>query len=238
MKVRYVIKFTKESEIKFISHLDVMKTIQRIIRRGKLPVEYSRGFNPHMNLSIAQPLSVGVYSKGEYLDIVFTQELEEEVILQRLNENAPPAVRFVKVIKVADTLPNEKKIPQTMALLDAASYRIMINYLDAARLPEELKALEAKLEWVTMKKSKSGEKEVDIRTLIKEFKYSVEGNTLLIEATLASGSRESLSPELLSNYIKANTSGANENSFVDVMRQEMYTLTEDRYVAIDSYFQK
>ena len=55
MKVRYLIKYTKESEIKFISHLDLMRTIQRVIRRAALPIEYSKGFNPHMTISIAQP---------------------------------------------------------------------------------------------------------------------------------------------------------------------------------------
>ncbi|MDZ5035507.1 TIGR03936 family radical SAM-associated protein, partial [Clostridium perfringens] len=68
--MRYVIKFTKESSVKFISHLDLMRTIQRVIRRADLPMEYSKGFNPHMALSIAQPLSVGVYSDAEYMDIV------------------------------------------------------------------------------------------------------------------------------------------------------------------------
>ena len=60
--MRYLTKFTKEENIKFISHLDVLKTIQKNIRRAGLPVEFSQGFNPHMNTSIAQPLSVGVYS--------------------------------------------------------------------------------------------------------------------------------------------------------------------------------
>ena len=55
-KVRYLIKYSKESEIKFIAHLDLMRTIQRIIKRSELPIEYSKGFNPHMAVSIAQPL--------------------------------------------------------------------------------------------------------------------------------------------------------------------------------------
>lgn len=236
MQVRYVIKFTKESEIKFISHLDLMRTIQRIIRRGKLPVEYSKGFNPHMNLSIAQPLSVGIYSSGEYLDVVFTEEVEEQVILEKLNESSPSGIRFLEALKVADTLPNEKKIPQVMALLDAATYKIKIKYSDSTKLQEELEALEGRSHWTTIKKSKSGEKEVDIKAMIKEFKYSIAGNTLEIDTMLPCGSRESLSPELLSNYIKANTNGATENSFVDIMRVEMYTLREDQYVAVDSYF--
>ena len=74
--MRYLIKFSKGEGIKFISHLDLMRTIQRIIRRSGVPIEYSKGFNPHMALSLAQPLSVGVYSDGEYMDIVLTEEIK------------------------------------------------------------------------------------------------------------------------------------------------------------------
>ena len=84
--MRYVIKFTKGDNIKFIGHLDLMRTIQRIIKRSGLPVEYSKGFNPHMSLSIAQPLSVGVYSDGEYLDLVLTEELSCEDVINKLND--------------------------------------------------------------------------------------------------------------------------------------------------------
>ena len=86
MKVRYVIKFTKGENIKFIGHLDLMRTIQRIIKRSGLPVEYSKGFNPHMALSIAQPLSVGVYSDGEYLDLVLTESLGVGEVIEKLNK--------------------------------------------------------------------------------------------------------------------------------------------------------
>ena len=75
--MRYLIKFTKDADIKFVSHLDLMRTIQRIVRRACLPVEYSKGFNPHMALAIAQPLSVGVYSEGDYLDLNLTEDMNE-----------------------------------------------------------------------------------------------------------------------------------------------------------------
>lgn len=100
MKVRYVIKFTKESSVKFISHLDLMRTIQRVIRRADLPMEYSKGFNPHMALSIAQPLSVGVYSDAEYMDIVLVEELEEKEIIDRLNAKTASGIKFLNARKV------------------------------------------------------------------------------------------------------------------------------------------
>ena len=97
--MRYLIKFSKGEGIKFISHLDLMRTIQRIIRRSGVPIEYSKGFNPHMALSLAQPLSVGVYS-DEYMDIVLTEEMNVADLLARLNEAAPPTIRFFEATPI------------------------------------------------------------------------------------------------------------------------------------------
>lgn len=236
-KVRYVIRFAKEKDIKFISHLDLMRTIHRVIRRAGLPVEYSKGFNPHMNVSIAQPLSVGVYSKGEYLDIVLTEEVAEDLIINKLNNSAPPAIKFLQAIKVPESLPDGKKIPQVAAILEGALYKIKINYDDVELGYKDIESLLKKEEWTTIKKGKKGEKEVNIKSMVKEFKFNLEGNSIEIEALLACGSKENLSPDLLNSYIKANTRAVKENSFVEVERQEMYTLKEGRYVSIASYFQ-
>ena len=127
LKVRYLIKFTKEPNIKFISHLDVLRTIQRNIRRADLPIEYSQGFNPHMATSIAQPLSVGVYSSGEYMDMVLTREMNEEEIIKRLNETAPSGIKYISALAIP-YVEGQKKVPQAMAMIDAARYIIKIKY--------------------------------------------------------------------------------------------------------------
>jgi radical SAM-linked protein len=67
--MRLVIKYTKEERVKYISHLDFLRLVQRAIRRADIPVAYSQGFNPHPRLSFASALAVGVTSEGEYLDI-------------------------------------------------------------------------------------------------------------------------------------------------------------------------
>ena len=108
--MRYLIKFTKEPNIKFISHLDVLRTIQRNIRRADLPIEYSQGFNPHMATSIAQPLSVGVYSSGEYMDMVLTREMNEEEIIKRLNETAPSGIKYISALAIP-YVEGQKKVP-------------------------------------------------------------------------------------------------------------------------------
>ena len=144
MKVRYVIKFTKESSIKFISHLDLMRTLQRVIRRADLPMEYSKGFNPHMAMSIAQPLSVGVYSDAEYMDIVLVEELSEEEIVNRLNSKTASGIKFLNAKKVINK-EGEKKVPQTMALVDAARFTLKILCENAKIVEEKMQELEKRL---------------------------------------------------------------------------------------------
>ena len=131
--IRYLIKYTKESNIKFIAHLDLMRTAQKIVRRAKLPVKYSKGFNPHMAMSIAQPLAVGMYSAGEYMDLVFVEEVDEKEIIDRLNACTASGIKFISAKKIVNVI-NQKKVPQAMALIDACRYTIKIKYDDTSNL--------------------------------------------------------------------------------------------------------
>ncbi len=230
--MRYLIKFTKEANIKFISHLDVMRTIQKNIRRAHLPIEYSQGFNPHMATSIAQPLSVGVYSSGEYMDMVLTTEMNEEEIIKRLNETAPSGIKYISALAIP-YVEGQKKVPQAMAMIDAARYIIKIKYSDVQNTENEINKLLEKNEWNTIKKSKKGEKEVDIKTFVKEFSFWIKDEYLVINTLISTGSREHLSADLLVRYIQENTTNADLDAFVDTKREEMYFYkNEDKLVPL------
>lgn len=231
MLVRYLIKYSKENEIKFIAHLDLMRTIQKVVRRGKLPAKYSKGFNPHLAVSIAQPLSVGVYSSGEYMDLILVEEVDEQEILDRLNEKSAAGIKFLACKKIVE-VENEKKLPQGMALIDACRYTIKVLYNETKNLEEEINALLEQKEWTTIKKSKKGEREVDIRGLVYEFKFWIKGNELVINTLIQSGSREHLSADLLVDYVKSHTSEYDNNAFVDIKREEMYFLKNEKYVPL------
>lgn len=229
--MRYLVKFTKEENIKFISHLDVLKTIQKNIRRAELPIEYSQGFNPHMTTSIAQPLSVGVYSTGEYLDMVLLTEMDEEEIIARLNATAPGGIKYISALAIPYK-EGEKKVPQAMAMIDGARYTIKVKYYDILKLEEEIKRLLEKDQWNIIKKTKKGEKETNIKPMIKEFKFWVKDSFLVINTLISTGSREHLSAELLVKYIQENTSNACIDSFVDVKREEMYFYKNNKLVPL------
>lgn len=230
--MRYVIKYTKGADIKFISHLDLMRTIQRVIRRSDLPMKYSKGFNPHMALSIAQPLSVGVYSDGEYMDLVLAEELSENEVIDRLNDKTAQGIRFIEARKVREALEGEKKLPQAMALLDGARCTIKMPLSSEDGVIEKLEEILTQESWITMKKSKKGMKEADIRPLVKEIKYWVKDNALIINTLVATGSREHLSPDVLAKYIKSNIENIIEDEFIDIKREEMYVLKDDKYIPL------
>jgi radical SAM-linked protein len=229
--VRYLIKYSKESEIKFIAHLDLMRTIQKVVRRAKLPAKYSKGFNPHLAVSIAQPLSVGVYSSGEYMDLILVEEVNEQEILDRLNDKSAAGIKFFACKKIVE-VENEKKLPQGMALIDACRYTIKVIYKDVKNLEEEVNALLEKKEWNTIKKSKKGEREVDIRGLVYEFKFWIKDDELVINTLIQSGSREHLSADLLVEYVKLHTSECDSDAFVDIKREEMYFLKNEKFVPL------
>ncbi|ENZ01286.1 radical SAM-linked protein [Clostridium thermobutyricum] len=230
--MRYLIKYTKEADIKFISHLDLLRTIQRSIRRSGLPIHYSKGFNPHMATAIAQPLSVGVYSDGEYMDAEFDEEVEISEMLQKLNENSARGVRFLNAVLIPEPNHNEKKFPQAMALIDGARYIIKIKYSSLDNFEKEMETLMNKEEWIMVKRSKRAEKEVNIRPMVKEIKYWTKDDSAIFNILISAGSREHLSADLFVDLIKKNTTNVLEDEFVDIKREEMYFLKEGNLVPL------
>ena len=232
--VRYLIKYSKDSEIKFIAHLDLMRTIQKVIKRSDLPIEYSKGFNPHMAVSIAQPLSVGVHSKGEYMDVVFNKELEENFIMDKMNKNTPRGIKILDVVKV---IPVEgKKQSQAMAIIDAAKYTIKLKCAAEEKVKVALQSVCETEEWNIIKKSKSGEKMVNIKPLVHKFEYEVEGPILHISTLIACGSRDNLSAQLLADFVKEKIEFINKEAFVDISREEMYAYKDDKLVTLSEFF--
>src|SRR6056297_384688 len=100
--MNYRIKFAKLEDLMYISHLEVIKTLRRIIRRAELPAAFSQGYNPRINLAIGPPLAVGLISQGEYFDLELTKELREEELTAALNAGAPKDLKFLKAVKIPD----------------------------------------------------------------------------------------------------------------------------------------
>lgn len=178
---KYVVVYQKNGIAKYISHLDFVRAMNRILRRGGVPVAYSQGFNPHPLLSFALPLSVGTTGGAELLELTLSEPLSPEVLLHRLNGAAPGGVSFVRAYVTED-----KNAIKGIAF---AKYLVTLK-----QIPEEqqVDAFLQNAQIVVLKRTKSGEKETDIRPMIAEMKM-LPGGALAM--TLAAGNTQNLKPE-------------------------------------------
>ena len=182
---KYVLKYGRSEEVKYISHLDFVRFIHRVIRRADLPMEFSQGFNPHPIMTVAMPLSVGVTSDSEYMKIGFDGDFTEEYIKNTLNDNMPRGFEILAVRK------DEGK-KYDFSKLDRAEYIVKIETKDTFDIKSFLENEELKV----MKKSKSGIKEADIRPYIHNIsEVSKEENALTLKMCLAAGNIYNLKPE-------------------------------------------
>ena len=108
MKTR--IKFSKEGNLRFVGHLDMMRYFQKANRRAELPVAYSEGFHPHQIMSFAAPLGMGLEGKAEYFDLRITEEgaatLHSAEAAERLNREMAEGIRILSFLRLPDDSPN------------------------------------------------------------------------------------------------------------------------------------
>lgn len=130
------LELTKEEEIRYISHLDYARTLERTIRRANLPVAYSEGFNPHMKISFASALAVGVTSSAEYLDVEWKQPVEPDEVIDKLTRCMPAGIQ----IKRAKQAP--EKGMALMAVVNLATYKLLVTLPSAAAVDKAYESVE------------------------------------------------------------------------------------------------
>ena len=98
---RLRIRFRRGPELKFISHLDIMRLWIRALRRAQIPLVYSEGFNPRPRISIAAPLSVGVTGENEFMDILVDRPISPHWLMNTVNRQLPPGIEILEVYPIA-----------------------------------------------------------------------------------------------------------------------------------------
>ncbi len=131
---RLRLKFAKGETIRYISHLDVARTWERVFRRAGLPVAYSQGFNPRPRFQIAAALPVGVTGRAELLDVWLTETLSPEPVLNRLQPVLPPGLSVSGIEDV------ELRGPSLQSQMRAADYRAVVSS------PEPVEAIRARIQ--------------------------------------------------------------------------------------------
>ena len=103
---RLRIRFCRGAEIKFISHLDIIRLWQRALHRAEIPLAYSEGFNPHPRISLAAPLALGVTSEAELMDIFCTKWVSPHWFTDAISRQLPPGIKILQVYSLALTQPS------------------------------------------------------------------------------------------------------------------------------------
>lgn len=221
MKVR--LKFTKEGPVKFVGHLDTMRLFQRAIKVAGIPVAYSQGFSPHSLVYFAMPLGVGVSSRGEYMDIVTSEDVSPEAMKTSLN-----AV-LVQGIKIIDAFAVEEKGISLMSLVTGATYRIDLEKTEDITKALVEKGLE-KTELIVLKKGKKGIKPVDIKPLLLEVEVDENDAQVQLFVTVKAGSEANLNPDLLIKAIVGELPYE-----IAITREELYTGEVEALIPLNAF---
>lgn len=213
LKVR--VKFAKEGAMKFIGHLDIMRYFQKALRRAQIPVAFSEGFSPHMIMSFAAPLGVGVTSTGEYFDMELTEKMTSAEMTERLNKTMAEGMKVISVREVPDGKANV-----CMALVAAADY--LVSFREGKELTPDWKehwdAFLAQDEIRIMRKTKRNVVETDIRPWI--YQAELRGDEIYMQ--LSSGSVHNLKPELVMEAFAAYLQCELQPFALMIHRQEVY----------------
>ena len=184
------VKFRKVGNLQYISHLDLQRTISRVLIRAGIPTWYTKGFNPHAKITFGLPLSVGAESVCEYLDVRIERDMGNREIKQRLNEALTDELCVLDVYTAPDG--------SSFSDIVWAKYdiRIRAGGLDSS-LAEQVQTYLTTSPLMVDKKSKSGIRQVDITALTRSLRAYVENGELRIDTTLCVSGADYLNPEYL-----------------------------------------
>ena len=170
--------FSKTGRAKYISHLDLSSTVIRAMKRTKLPIWQTEGFNPRTYVTFMLPLSLGQEGEHEAMDFRLTEDVPFDEVKERLNAALPPDIRVTEV-----TVPKDKNTDIT-----AARWRI-----DFTCDPDKLRRLCEKEQINVEKRTKKGVSTVDLKPLMTD--VEIAGNQLML--TLPAGNSLNINPALL-----------------------------------------
>ena len=205
--------FTKKDASKYISHLDLTRCLIRAFRRTDIPLWYTEGFNPHPYMTFALPLSLGMESLCESMDVRIEGDITNEGIFELLKGAMPPGIEITDVTDPVHDL-------KVIAL---GEFDILFDTdKNAEALAGVIKDMLSQDSLIVQKLGKKGRhkvlKDIDLMEHIKGYSVGVMGERVKLSVTLPAGSTTNINPSLLADEIVKNNEGA---SYTLVRKQLM-----------------
>lgn len=202
--------FTKTGMAKYISHLDLMRCMTRAVKRAGIPLWYTEGFNPHLFMTFARPLSLGQESLCEVVDVRLVGEMTFKEVQARLNAALPRGITVISVQK-----PEHK--PSEIAFAD---YEVHVFSDNAPALQAHMDDVFSNPQILVLKKAKQGrrkiEKELDIKPNILQFETAVQENSVEVKLRLTAGDQNNINPTLLLSSLFEDFNGEIQN--IDILK--------------------
>ena len=214
-KITLRVRFRKTGALQYISHLDLVRTMNKIIVRAKLPLWYTEGFNPKPKMAFAAPLSIGTESLCEYMDLRLTERMDPEEALRRLNVNMTAEMQAIEAYYPETKFTDLKWLSYTVLIKTDGADEALAKRCEQYLLGDRLEVL---------KHTKSGEAVVDIRPLIKSAEAVMEGECIKLSCILCADPSSFLNPEYV---IKALRAGVGILSNPN-LTAEYYSILRDR----------
>lgn len=189
------LRFAKTGRLKYISHLDINRAMSRAFKRAGIPLWYTEGFNPHPYMNFSLPLSLGVESLCESVDIRLFDEISNNEIKAKMNEVLPADL---KIIDVYDDFRQSGEIVYS-------DYVFKFQFDDNEIAVEKIKAVLDSKQIFALKKGKQGRKKVfretDIKPFIDKYNISIRDDLIILNIRLLAGQDKNLNPSLLFDTI-------------------------------------
>lgn len=189
------LRFSKTGRLKYISHLDINRAMSRALKRAQIPLWYTEGFNPHPYMSFSLPLSLGVESLCESVDLRIIGDVTNDEIKNRLNNVLP---QDIKIVDVYDDFRDNSEIVYS-------DYVYKFEFKDNEAAFEKIKNILSSDEIIALKKGKQGRKrvmkETNIKSFIDKYSISIRNDVIVLNIRLLAGPEKNLNPSLLFDTI-------------------------------------
>ena len=206
------LRFSKTGRAVYLSHLDLMRTMQRAFLRAGYQLKYSEGFNPHAQISILLPLSVGCASVCELMDFQLTEDADLAALPARLTAAMPEG------IEAQEAYPSEIKSKYLKWLRVTGRYEY--DTRDVNEMTDALRAFYARDSIVITRKTKRGMGEMDIRPAIRALTVTPEVDHVRVEAVI-SAQEPTLNPDHLVTALR-QLEASIAPDFAAFRREEVY----------------
>lgn len=189
------LRFSKTGRLKYISHLDINRAMSRALKRAQIPLWYTEGFNPHPYMSFSLPLSLGVESLCESVDLRIIGDITNDEIKNRLNNVLP---QDIKIVDVYNDFRDNSEIVYS-------DYVYKFEFKDNEAAFEKIKNVLSSDEIIALKKGKQGRKrvmkETNIKSFIDKYSISIRNDVIVLNIRLLAGPKKNLNPSLLFDTI-------------------------------------